>query len=288
GVDPQQGLAAGAHPDLADRGAVKREPYQVDREQLRQPVPGRVLPERGDQHDLRPAAGGERGGQAGATRPVVGGRVLDHRHRGLGRQAGGVAFEVHVEQAVSDDDDGPSHAPASSMTSQSMWITVRCTSWTIATSGSGTATASSQSTASGLGAGPVSAQVVSPHSRPAAAAASTFPLAPLVDRQMSTSPGRPCARTCRAKTSPGPKSLPIAVKLEASACSGMAEYGRRSDRYRPTSSAVRCWASAAEPPLPQASIRPPPESTAASLSPQAWIFGASRSRACSAVRSLAR
>src|ERR1044072_619777 len=49
----------------------------------------------------------------------------------------------------------------------------------------------------------------------------------------------------------------MAVRLEVSACSAMAEKAGRSSWNLPTSSAVRCCASAAEPPLPAASTRPP-------------------------------
>ena len=44
-------------------------------------------------------------------------------------------------------------------------------------------------------------QAGTPAPVPASAAASRFGLRPLVDRSSSTSPGRPCARTCRANTS---------------------------------------------------------------------------------------
>src|SRR5918994_2646836 len=59
----------------------------------------------------------------------------------------------------------------------------------------------------------------------------------------------------------------IAVRLEVSADRHTAERGRRSSTKRPTISAVRCWASAALPPLPAAINRPPPPRTWASRRP---------------------
>lgn len=60
----------------------------------------------------------------------------------------------------------------------------------------------------------------------------------------------------------------MAVTADVSACSAMAENGRRSASNLPTSSAVRCWASAADPPLPAASSRCPARSRTASSAPQ--------------------
>jgi hypothetical protein len=48
--------------------------------------------------------------------------------------------------------------------------------------------------------------------------------------------------------------LPIAVRIELSVVSAIAARPGRSRSKRPTSSAAKCCASAAEPPLPQARI----------------------------------
>jgi hypothetical protein len=80
----------------------------------------------------------------------------------------------------------------------------KCISCTVAVESASTQMASSLIAASGFGAGPVSAQVVTPVSCAALTAASTLGLVPLVDNAISTSPGRPCARTPRANISSGP------------------------------------------------------------------------------------
>src|SRR3954471_1078821 len=49
----------------------------------------------------------------------------------------------------------------------------------------------------------------------------------------------------------------MAVTIELSVLSAMAPSSGRSRSKRPTNSAEKCWASAAEPPLPQASTLPP-------------------------------
>jgi hypothetical protein len=51
--------------------------------------------------------------------------------------------------------------------------------------------------------------------------------------------------------------LPTAVRIELSVVSAMAASSWRSASKRPISSAAKCWASPAEPPLPQARILPP-------------------------------
>ena len=122
--------------------------------------------------------------------------------------------------------------------------------------------------ASGFGAAPVMAHTLMPSDCARSAAASTFSLRPLADSSRSVSPGRPCAATWRAKASAAPKSLQMAVRLDVSACRAMADSGCRSATYLPTSSAVRCWASAALPPFPAASRRCPASSGRASSLPQ--------------------
>jgi hypothetical protein len=62
-------------------------------------------------------------------------------------------------------------------------------------------TASSHTAASGLGAGPVIASTVMPHSRARRAAATALGCGPDVDSSTSTSPARPCASTWRANSS---------------------------------------------------------------------------------------
>ena len=73
----------------------------------------------------------------------------------------------------------------------------------------------------------------------------------------ATSPGRPWASTCRRKTAAKPMSLPTAVTTEGSVVRAIAESAGRSRWKRPTSSATKCCASAAEPPFPNARTRPP-------------------------------
>ena len=60
----------------------------------------------------------------------------------------------------------------------------------------------------------------------------------------------------------------MALRLDVSACSAIADSGRRSPSNRPTSSAVRCCASAALPPFPAASSRFPASSRCPRSSPQ--------------------
>ncbi len=61
-------------------------------------------------------------------------------------------------------------------------------------------------------------------------------------------------------------SFATAVTTDGSVVSAIAERPGRSRAKRPTSSATKCWASAAEPPLPKASTRPP----ASRLSAMRW------------------
>ena len=86
---------------------------------------------------------------------------------------------------------------------QTMCTAVRCASCTVAVS-PGRHTASAQSTDSGLGPGPVSAHACAAHRSAASTARSRFSLHPLVEISRTTSPGRACARTWRAKTSVKP------------------------------------------------------------------------------------
>src|SRR5687767_8493329 len=62
-------------------------------------------------------------------------------------------------------------------------------------------------------------------------------------------------------------SLPTAVMTEGSVVRAMAARAGRSRRKRPTSSPARCWASAAEPPLPKVSTLPPARRLAAMRAP---------------------
>ncbi len=80
----------------------------------------------------------------------------------------------------------------------------RCSSWTTCDSGDGQRSTSSQASPTGEGPGPTIAQVRIPQPRAASTAATRLGLRPLVDITSSTSPGRPWARTCRAKTSSKP------------------------------------------------------------------------------------
>src|SRR5690606_28521670 len=162
----------------------------------------------------------------------------------------GAAGEVAVEQGVADDQQGgldagvahdvlrppvvsSRHRPLSSAASKAahtMWTATRWSSWTVAARGASTHRDSSLPAISGLGAGPVRAHTLRPAARAASAADSRLALAPLVDSSISTSPGRPCARTWRAKAASTPQSLAMAVVLEVSACRAIAENAGRSSR----------------------------------------------------------
>src|SRR5579875_2817485 len=98
-----------------------------------------------------------------------------------------------------------------------------------------------------------------PISRAALSACTTLGERPEVVMAKSTSPLRPSPRSGRAKISSYPKSLPSAVSVEGSSASESAGHEGRAtrERKRTKSSAARCWASAAEPPLPQKSNLPP-------------------------------
>ena len=73
---------------------------------------------------------------------------------------------------------------------------------------------------------------------------------PEVEMPRKTSPGWPRASIWRAKMVSKPKSLPAAVRMEVSVVSAIARSAGRLTVRRTTNSATRCWASAAEPPLP--------------------------------------
>ena len=68
----------------------------------------------------------------------------------------------------------------------------------------------------------------------------------------------------------------MAVSAEVSTVSAIAGSPGRSRSKRPTSSAAKCWQSAAEPPLPQASTLLPRPSAAASASPARAMAGRQR------------
>jgi hypothetical protein len=84
--------------------------------------------------------------------------------------------------------------------------------------------------------------------------------------------------------------LPIAVRIEVSVVSATAASPGRSRSKRPTNSAAKCCASAAEPPLPQISTLPPAvmePSTACAASAMglvstsaAWYFRSALSKNC--------
>ena len=92
---------------------------------------------------------------------------------------------------------------------------------------------------------------------PGARALRMFFELPEVEMPRKTSPGWPRASIWRAKTVSKQKSLPMAVRMEVSVVRAMARRAGRSTVRRTTNSATRCWASAAEPPLPATrSLRP--------------------------------
>src|SRR5579871_245086 len=73
---------------------------------------------------------------------------------------------------------------------------------------------------------------------------------PEVDMPRKTSPGVPRDSIWREKIWSKPKSLPQAVRMEESVVRATARRAGRLAERRTTNSATRCWASAAEPPLP--------------------------------------
>src|SRR6188508_1192196 len=73
----------------------------------------------------------------------------------------------------------------------------------------------------------------------------------------------------------------MAVSVEVSVVSAIAASGARSVSNRLISSAAKCCASAADPPLPQASALPPALSAAASIAP---AFATGSPSAAAAVR----
>src|SRR3954468_9438089 len=222
-VDADERLPGRPYPDLAGARTGHRhaDDLGVRRQQLFQAASGPVVADRGDQDDVVPGhPGRESGRQARAAGPLVLAYAVDDRNRRVGAQALGGALEIDVEQRVADDHQRstsheaslapPSPSPsirrgtAASTAAQSMWMAARWTSWMVAVHDASTVSASAQTPTSGFGAGPVSAQARTPMSAAALAAAITLRLPPLVDRQTRTSPGRPCARTCRANISSGP------------------------------------------------------------------------------------
>ena len=102
---------------------------------------------------------------------------------------------------------------------------------------------------------PVSAHTVRPHSCAALAAASTLGERPEV-RQRDQHVARPAVRRAPGgRTPPRCRSRWRSPSGGRVAVQAIALSGPRSVSKRPTSSAVRCWASAALPPLPTASSR---------------------------------
>ena len=87
--------------------------------------------------------------------------------------------------------------------------------------------------------------------------ADTFGLLPLVESATRTSPGATSDSTCRSKMRSNPKSLPAAVRTEEFVVRASAARLGRSLCSRTVSSAAKCCASAALPPLPKKTTLPP-------------------------------
>ena len=119
---------------------------------------------------------------------------------------------------------GPSRAPPGSAACR------RC----------GTSIRLSTTAASGPPPLPVRPTVKRPRSRATRTPSSTFGERPEVLIASATSPGRPWASTCRAKTAAKPMSLPTAVTIDGSVVSAIAASARRSRARRPTSSEAKC------------------------------------------------
>src|SRR5262249_54192680 len=160
------------------------------------------------------------------------------------------------------------HAPiASSTIWQRRCTTMMWTSWIRAASGCGTSRSWAPGGASRPRPWPVRPTVRRLRARAARTAASTFGDRPDVLIATATSPGRPSASTCRRKTVSKPKSFATAVRIEVSVVRAIAARPLRGRWNRPTSSLARFWASAAEPPFPNARTLPPSRSARAIVSP---------------------
>ena len=185
----------------------------------REPAPRCVVRDGGDERDRDVRTGTEHGSEPGTARPVV-----DPLHVDDGRRR--VRTQPLVEPTASRS---RRTSPTTTMFAGLTTSSVRARASSMDRAGedavhgraervdddevdlldggrrpAGTAMALSAIAASGFGAGPVSAQTVSPTSWARLAACSTLLLVPLVDKRMTMSPGRPCASTCRANTSSPP------------------------------------------------------------------------------------
>src|SRR5690606_27546124 len=131
--------------------------------------------------------------------------VVQHRRRGVRADAPHGARPVDVAEGVADDrhpgspPDHGSSSPDSSNARHTRWTATWWTSWTLGVLVQSTARTSSATSASGFGRGLVIAQHVTPRARAVVTAFRTLALRPDVDSATSTSPGRPCAATWRAK-----------------------------------------------------------------------------------------
>ena len=179
----------------------------------------------------RPSRRGQQRGEAGAAGAGVLDGLVDHRHRGVRAEPVDRADEVEVEQGVADDDErarrsrlhrgggrtsgvgrgrldavlGRSAADRSvdGGAEQVQGDQVQLLHGGGRRGVHGTAPRRRRRPA-GWAPAPVIAQTVSPPPARRPRAARTLGLRPLVDMQTKTSPGRPCAWTCRAKTSSEP------------------------------------------------------------------------------------
>ena len=140
---------------------------------------------------------------------------------------------------------------------------VRCTSCTRAVEAAGTLTWMSAAAPTAPPSRPVSATVVSPPAFAAANAATTLADPPLQSRCRAAR--RPAGRAPRpgARRPVGSRSRSRAPSGSTCPSSARSPPARaRSRSKRPTSSAAKCCASAALPPLPHARTRPPARSAA--------------------------
>ena len=223
----------------------------------------------------------------GATRTKPPPLQIHHRHRRVRAQTARRAVQVDVEQRVADDDQDPPVLsgtgrgrsavddswtdPERVVEGQAQGVHQRQVDLLHGGRGGRRRRRSRRRRWRPVGWGPVrsDAHTVTPMSRAALAAARTLLL-----RAAGGEGHQDVAGTAVGQHLPGVQLVRPVVVDDRGAGGGVARagrspaYGRRSCRKRPTSSPVRCCASAALPPLPQASSRPPPSSTAASCGPQ--------------------
>ena len=292
-VEAQQLLTVAEHPELVGRPLARRPTTARVSMPCRRAAASRASPavvRADDAAQADPGAEGRdlAGDVGGAAEPVIRLADPDHRHRRLGRDAVHLARHVLVEHDVAGDPDVGVRGIGRRSTSDRRWRRVGLRrSWLVpaepASTASqivdaervdlldarrrpdGAATSTSARGAAGRrGAGHGDDGAAA--ARAGRAASMTFGELPLVLMATSRSPGRASASTWRANT------LLVAVVVgdrgqgrRAVGGQGERRQGPAVDAKRQTSSAARCWASAALPPLPHtSSLSPAPKQACSS------------------------